>query len=98
MIGKGFIISKTRCLLNEFIDPIAKKTDKPRQKFQPVPLLLTGNSIDTISLAVLFLLVTDSESYEFKMDQPKRRSAQQARHNHLRFAYGAASARLRLAS
>jgi hypothetical protein len=33
MIGKDFIISMTRCLLNEFIAPIAEKTDKPRQKF-----------------------------------------------------------------
>jgi hypothetical protein len=42
--------------------------------------------------------LTDRESYKVKMDQPKRRIAQQARHNHLRFAYGAASARLRPAS
>jgi hypothetical protein len=33
MIGKDFIISMTRCLLNEFIASIAEKTDKPRQKF-----------------------------------------------------------------
>jgi len=33
MIGKEFIITQTRCLLNEFIAPIADKTDKPRQKF-----------------------------------------------------------------
>ena len=39
-----------------------------------------------------------SRIYKVEMDQPKRRSAQQARHKKLRFAYGAASARLRPAS
>jgi hypothetical protein len=33
MIGKDFIITQTRCLLNEFIAPIVEKTDKPRQKY-----------------------------------------------------------------
>ena len=33
MIGKDFIITQTRCLLNEFIAPIAEKMDRPRQKF-----------------------------------------------------------------
>ena len=33
LIGKDFIIPKTRGLLNESIAPIAEKTDKPRQKF-----------------------------------------------------------------
>ena len=33
MIGKDFIITRTKCLLNEFIAPIAEKTDKPRQIF-----------------------------------------------------------------
>ena len=35
MIGKNFITSNTRCLLNEFIAPIAEQTDKPRQNFYP---------------------------------------------------------------
>ena len=50
MIGKDFIISKTRCLLNEFIGPIAKKTDKPRQKFLHQALgaiLLSGSLVVT---------------------------------------------------
>jgi len=33
--------------------------------------------------------------FVFEMDQPKRRSAQQARHKQIGFAYYAASARLR---
>lgn len=48
MIGKDFITSKTRCLLNEFLDPIAQKTDKPRQKFLHEALgaiLLSGSLV-----------------------------------------------------
>ena len=47
MLGKDFIISKTRCLLNEFIDPIAQKTDKPRKKFlhQAVGAILLSGSL-----------------------------------------------------
>lgn len=33
MIGKDFIHTKTRCLLNEYIELIAEKTDNQRQKF-----------------------------------------------------------------
>jgi hypothetical protein len=47
MIGKDFIITKTRSLLNEFIAPIAEKTDKPRQKFlrQVVGAILLSGSL-----------------------------------------------------
>jgi len=47
LIGKDFIISKTRCLLNEFIAPIVEKTDKPRQKFlrQAVGAILLSGSL-----------------------------------------------------
>ena len=47
MIGKDFIISRTRCLLNEFINPIAENTDKPRQKFlhQSVGAILLSGSL-----------------------------------------------------
>ncbi len=38
------------------------------------------------------------QSEKQQMGQPKRRSSQQARHKLIRFAYGAASASLRLAS
>jgi len=47
MIGKDFIINKTRCLLNEFIAPIVEKTDKPRRKFlhQAVGAILLSGSL-----------------------------------------------------
>lgn len=47
MLGKDFIINKTKCLLNEFIAPIAEKTDKPRKKFlhQVVGAILLSGSL-----------------------------------------------------
>ena len=33
MLQKDYIINKTRCLLHEFISPIAQKLDKSRKKF-----------------------------------------------------------------
>ena len=47
MLRKDFIISKTRCLLREFISPIAQKADKPRKKFlhQAVGAILLSGSL-----------------------------------------------------
>jgi len=47
MLKKNFIISKTRCLLNEFIGPIVQKADKPRKKFlrQAVGAILLSGSL-----------------------------------------------------
>ena len=47
MPEKDFIINKTRCLLNEFIEPIAQKADKPRKKFlhQAIGAILLSGSL-----------------------------------------------------
>jgi hypothetical protein len=48
MLRKDFIPCKTRNLLNEFIDPITAKADKPRQKFLPHAvgtILLSGSLV-----------------------------------------------------
>jgi len=58
------------------------------KRYKDVRLSLVRNS-----LVDLFF-----ESHAYLMDQPKRRSAQQARHKRIRFGYGAASACLRPAS
>lgn len=50
MLKKDFILNKTRCLLNEFINPIIEKADKPRKKFlrQAIgAILLSGSLIVT---------------------------------------------------
>jgi hypothetical protein len=33
MLKKDFILNDTRCLLNEYINPIISKIDKPGKKF-----------------------------------------------------------------
>ena len=47
MLRKDFIISKTRCLLSEFVHPIVQKADKPRKKFlqQAVGAILLSGSL-----------------------------------------------------
>ena len=47
MLRKDFIINKTRCLLNDFMNPIVEKNDKPRQKFlrQSVGAILLSGSL-----------------------------------------------------
>lgn len=47
MLRKDFIISKTKCLLNEFLAPIVQKADKPRAKFlhQAVGAILLSGSL-----------------------------------------------------
>ncbi len=47
MIGKDFIHTKTRCLLNEYIELIPEKTDKQRQKslHQAVGAILLSGSL-----------------------------------------------------
>jgi hypothetical protein len=60
---------------------------------RPVPASVSCDC-PYVSLQIL----TDRDPYDVGMDQSKRRSAQQARHKQLRFAYGAASASLRPAS
>ena len=75
------------------------------------PLLIVAQNEATDYLESSLTSITDHMSsllnslvalfcrlHTYRMDQPKRRSAQQARHNYLRFAYGAASAHLRPAS
>jgi hypothetical protein len=44
---KDFIITKTRCLLNEFISPLVQKADKPRKRFirQAVGAILLSGSL-----------------------------------------------------
>lgn len=47
MVQKDFIISKTRNYMNQFLNPIAIKTDKPRQKFlrQTLGAILISGSL-----------------------------------------------------
>ena len=50
MLKKDFILNNTRCLLNEYINPIISKADKPRKKFlrQTIgAILLSGSLIVT---------------------------------------------------
>ena len=47
MLKKDFILNNTRCLLNEYINPIINNTDKPRKKFlrQAIGAILVSGSL-----------------------------------------------------
>ncbi len=60
MLKRDFILNKTRCLLNEFINPIIEKADKPRKKFlhQAIGAILLSGSLIVTDLPTGYLHIS----------------------------------------